>query len=67
MEFIIKGFAAFLFGGYFVAIGFGLHTPKMKKKPTSDQLRKLRLAGKVAGIAGVAIGVINTLKYFGLW
>lgn len=44
-------------GGYLLAIGLGWHTPRMRRQIAPAALAKLRLWGKVAGVASLLLAI----------
>lgn len=44
-------------GLYLLAIGFALHTPRMRRQIAPTALAKLRLWGKVAGVASLLLAL----------
>ena len=48
---------ALITGGYLLAIGMAWHTPRFRQPIAAAALAKLRLWGKVAGVASLLLAV----------
>ncbi|MET0377779.1 MAG: hypothetical protein ABW049_02215 [Spongiibacteraceae bacterium] len=57
---------ALITGGYLLAIGLGWHTPRMRRQISAAALAKLRLWGKVAGVASLLLAVFYLMATFAL-
>ena len=54
---IAMGLLGLVTGTYLLAIGMGWHTPRMRRQISPAALAKLRLWGKVAGVASLLLAV----------
>jgi hypothetical protein len=52
---------ALITGSYLLAIGMGCHTPRFRRQISSVALAKLRVWGKVAGVASLLLAVFYFL------
>ena len=66
MESLIKPLLFLAIGIYWSLVGFGFHTPSMKKEPSKVQLKLLRISGAIVGPAMLILGVLFSLESLGL-
>lgn len=60
----IMAVLAAITGLYLLGIGLGLHTPRFRKPVSESALAKMRLWGKVAGIASLLLAIVYAVAAF---